>query len=52
MWDETYESVKEWLDEVRENLEEMDLCIGTCQSCGAYWDVCQRPVCPCGGEVL
>lgn len=26
--------------------------VGTCQWCGAYWDVRQRAVCPCGGEVL
>lgn len=26
--------------------------IGTCQSCGAYWNPSQTPICPCGGEVL
>ena len=25
--------------------------IGTCQSCGAYWDVRLRPRCICGGYV-
>lgn len=36
-------------DDERES--EQLLFVGTCQSCGAYWDVRHRTVCTCGGHV-
>ena len=35
------------------NVREFSLMdVGTCQRCGAYWDIHQRQVCVCGGEVM